>query len=117
MDAQFTVLFSQTALRQLQSGCLGETTAAGWTILFLHQMLLSGGRQGIQPSHRESETKPDRCETRPVPFVVTASSADGVTAVATAQGRLVQKRASPGTLLLQPDEQRDLRRLSSPCDF
>jgi hypothetical protein len=49
----------------------------------------------------------EEVDSRPFPFVVTASPADGSAGSVTAKGSLIQHRASPARLVLQPGEQRD----------
>ncbi len=108
MTGQFNVLLSQTGLAPVTLSLLG-TDDSGWLDFSFsppNVTLPPGGKTSSRLTVQAKQSLTGM-EARTVPFVVSASSADGVTAVATVQGRLVQTRPSPGTLLLQPEEQRN----------
>ncbi len=108
MGGQFNVLLNQTGLTPVTVNLSGNDNSGWLNYSFSPPNLTipAGGKASsrLTVEARQSLTE---VEARSVSFVVSASSADGVTAVATAQGSLVQTRAAPGTLVLHPEEQRD----------
>jgi hypothetical protein len=107
LSGQFNVLLNQTGLSPITVS-LTANDNSGWLNYSFSPANVTIPAGGKASSRLTVEAKQSltEVEARAVPFVVSASSADGVTAVATAQASLVQTRAAPGTLVLQPEEQR-----------
>jgi hypothetical protein len=108
MSGVFNILLNQTGLTPVTVSLTGSDDN-GWLDYSFsppNVTVPAGGKASsrLTVGAKQSLTE---MEARAVPFVVSASSADGVTAVATARGSLVQTRAAPGTLVLQPEEQRN----------
>ena len=108
MAGQFNVLLNQTGLAPLTVSLSGSDDS-GWLDYSFSppNVTIPAGGKASSRLTVEARQSLTTVEAQGIPFVVSASSADGVTAVATAQGRLMQTRAKPGTLVLQPEEQRD----------
>jgi hypothetical protein len=108
MSGQFNVLLNQTGLAPVTVSLIGNDNS-GWLSYSFSppNVTIPAGGKASSRLTVEAKQSLTEVEARHVPFVVSASSADGVTAVATAQGSLVQTRAAPGTLVLQPEEQRN----------
>ena len=108
MSGQFNVLLNQTGLSPITVSLNGHDDS-GWLdyVFYPANVTIPAGGKASSRLTVQAKQSLTEMEARPVAFVVSASSADGVTAVATAKGSLVQTRAAPGTLILQPEEQRE----------
>jgi hypothetical protein len=108
MSGRFSILLNQTGLVPVTVSLSGHNDD-GWLDYSFsppNVTIPAGGKASSRLTVQAKQSLTE-VEARSVPFVINASSADGVTAVATAKASLVQTRAAPGTLVLQPEEQRD----------
>jgi hypothetical protein len=108
VSAEFNVLLSQTGQAPVTVNLSGQGDKSRLDLSCspASVSIPAGGKVSSRLIVRSQQSLIE-AESQVVPFVVTASPVDGMSEAANTQGRLVQLRAAPGELTLQPDEQRD----------